>query len=121
MISDFFVVNQRDINIIKQQFTCLLHTIGKYIELFFPLPLRSPFVNPNGTHIKYLLPIIFSPFSCSLTYNICFSIEIQTYIQNVGDKRTHTRIQTYEHSNTLITREKEKGSEYVLRFTYKMS
>lgn len=44
-------VNQRDINIIKQQFTCLLHTIGKYIELSPFIALPS--IDPNGTHIKY--------------------------------------------------------------------
>lgn len=99
------LVNQHDINIIKQQFTCLLHTIGKYLELssFIALLLHLP----SGTRIKYYYPK-YSVLSLSLPLVQCFSIEIQTYIQNVGEEGTHTRIQTYIQSNALIIREEEK-------------
>lgn len=104
MISDFSC----GINIIKQQFTCLL--LGNIIKLFSFIALS--FIGPNGTDIKLcIIHDIQSSFSFSVTW--CFSIGIQTYIQNVGGKCTHTRIQTYKHSSSNSNnsvREKEKES-----------
>ena len=73
MISDYIpFVNQHDINIIKQQFTCLLRTIGKYVEqLSFArcASLVAPVAGQLAQHFKYYYQNIQSPLSLSLSHN----------------------------------------------------
>ena len=68
MISDYIpFVNQHDINIIKQQFTCLLRTVGKYVEQLSFARCAS-LVAPVARQLAHILNIIikiFSPLSPS--------------------------------------------------------
>ena len=133
MISDYIpFVNQHDINIIKQQFTCLLRTIGKYVEqLSFArrAPQASHQWRGQLAHILNIIIKIFSPLSpsSSRTMLLYRNTNLYTKCFRGGEKCTHTRTRAYEHpthththTHTLIVREKEIGPNMFI-YMYKVS